>query len=172
MIYDAQDGKSHDRAYHSGNLSMPFDRPILGVARLDDPTDKYLMKWSRAEFNPVKFSTGVKAGIAFPGPIWKEGDHWNFIGQGSLFSSADNKFDTWTRKDKAGKGVMADLGGGHENSGQWMMPVPNLVDGTPAPSGAGAPNILINVGGGDKYVFATWDNATESLKPWTAPTGP
>ena len=45
-------GKSHDRAYHSGNLSMPFDRPILGVARLDDPTDKYLMKWSRAEFNP------------------------------------------------------------------------------------------------------------------------
>ena len=52
MIYDAQDGKSHDRAYHSGNLTMPFDKPILGVARLDDPTDKYLMKWSRAKFNP------------------------------------------------------------------------------------------------------------------------
>ena len=42
MIYDAQDGKSHDRAYHGGNLSMPFDKPILGVARLDDPTDLIL----------------------------------------------------------------------------------------------------------------------------------
>ena len=52
MIYDAQDGREHDLAYHSGNLSMPLDRPILGIARLDDPKDKYLMKWSRAEFNP------------------------------------------------------------------------------------------------------------------------
>jgi hypothetical protein len=72
MIYDAQDGKSHERAYHSGNLSMPFDKPILGIARPDDPKDKYMVKWSRATFNPVKFSTGPKAGIAFPGPIWKE----------------------------------------------------------------------------------------------------
>jgi len=171
MIYDAQDGKDHDRAYHSGNLSMPFDRPILGVARPDDPKDKYMVKWSRAEFNPVKFATGPKAGIAFPGAIWKEGDHWNFIGQGSLFSSATNKFDKWTRKDKAGKKVMDSLGGGRENSGQWMMPVPNTIDGSAPPSGAGAPNILINVGGGDRYVFATWDNATESLTPWTAPPG-
>lgn len=27
MIYDAQDGREHDLAYHSGNLSMPLDRP-------------------------------------------------------------------------------------------------------------------------------------------------
>ena len=61
----------------------------------------------------VKFAAGPKAGIAFPGPIWKEGDHWNFIGQGSLFESKDDTFSQWERKDKAGKGVMADLGGGH-----------------------------------------------------------
>ena len=175
MIYDAQDGKDHDRAYHSvdkhGNLSMPFDRPILGIARLDDPTDKYLMKWSRAEFNPVTFTGGPKDGIAFPGPIWKEGDHWNFIGQGSLFSAQDDTFKTWTRKDQNGKKVMDALGGGKENSGQWMMPVPKAVDGSAPPSGAAAPNILINVGGGDRYVFATWDNKTETLTPWTAPSG-
>ena len=173
MIYDAQDGKlTHDDVYHSGsNLSMPFDKPILGVARLDDPKDKYLVKWSRAKFNPVTFAGGPKDGIAFPGPIWKEGDHYNFIGQGSLFSSADDKFQSWTRKDVGGKKVMDPLGGGRENSGQWMMPVPNQVDGTPAPSGAGAPNMLINIGGGDRYVFATWDNKTETLTPWTAPTG-
>ena len=175
MIYDAQDGKDHDRAYHSvdkhGNLSMPFDRPILGIARLDDPTDKYLMKWSRAEFNPVTFTGGPKDGIAFPGPIWKEGDHWNFIGQGSLFSAQDDTFKTWTRKDQNGKKVMDTLGGGNENSGQWMMPVPKAVDGSAPPSGAAAPNILINVGGGDRYVFAIWDNKTETLTPWTAPSG-
>ena len=120
----------------------------------------------------VKFTQGPSAGIAFPGPIWKQGDHWNFIGQGSLFSSATNKFDTWTRKDGAdGTKVMAPLGGGGENSGQWMMPVPKQVDGSAPPSGAGAPNILINTKGGDRYVFATWDNATETLTPWTAPHG-
>eukprot|EP01051_Picozoa_sp_SAG22_P007993 SAG22_NODE_585_length_8867_cov_11.509580_7_plen_637_part_00 len=177
MIYDAQDGKSHERAYHrqAGNLSMPFDKPILGIARPDDPNDKYMVKWSRAAFNPVKFAvpsgkTNPGLGIAFPGPIWKEGDHWNFIGQGSLFSSATNKFDTWTRQDKGGK-VMDALGGGGEHSGQWMMPVPKAIDGSALPSGAGAPNLLINVGGGERFVFATWDNATESLAPWTAPPG-
>lgn len=46
MIYDAQDGKlSHDEKYHSDNVSAPLDRPILGIARLIDPNDKYLMKW-------------------------------------------------------------------------------------------------------------------------------
>jgi hypothetical protein len=43
-----------------------------------------------------------------------------------------------------------------ENSGQWMMPVPKAIDGSAAPTGAGAPNILLNIGGGDRYVFATW----------------
>ena len=32
--------------------------------------------WLAGSCCRVKFSTGVKAGIAFPGPIWKEGDHW------------------------------------------------------------------------------------------------
>lgn len=36
---------------------------------------------SRAEFNPVQFTQGPSAGIAFPGPIFKNGDHWDFIGQ-------------------------------------------------------------------------------------------
>ena len=38
------------------------------------------------------------------------------------------------------------------------------IDGSAAPSLA-PPNILLNVGGGDKYVFATWDNETETLSP-------
>jgi len=172
MIYDAQDGRmTHDEKYHSGNLTAPFDRPILGIARLDDPNDKYLLKWSRAEFNPVKFTQGAAAGIAFPGPIFKEGDHWNFIGQGSLFSSKDDTFSTWTREDIDGKNIMSQLGGGHENSGQWMMPVPMQVNGSAPPSGSGAPNVLINVGGGNNYVFATYNHGNQTLTPWTEPEG-
>jgi hypothetical protein len=116
--------------------------------------------------------TSAERGLTTCGVVTaRRGDHYNFIGQGSLFTSPDNKFDTWTRKDKGGKKVMDALGGGRENSGQWMMPVPKAVDGSAPPSGAGAPNVLINVGGGDRYVFATWDNATESLTPWTTPAG-
>ena len=102
------------------------------------------------------------AGIAFPGPVWKDGNHYNFIGQGSLFQSNDSTFKTWTRKDVNGKGVVG-LG---EHSGQWWMPVPKAVDGTPPPSGPGAPNRLVNVGGGATFLFGTWDNTTESWTPW------
>lgn len=42
------------------------DRPILGVARLKDPADKYLMTWSRVENNPVAFEG---AAGAFPGQV-------------------------------------------------------------------------------------------------------
>jgi hypothetical protein len=92
--------------------------------------------------------------------------------QGSLFSTSDSTFSTWTRKDAAdGTNVMAPLGGGHENSGQWMMPVPNTVDGESPPSGDGNPNMVINTAGGQRYVFATWDSVKETLTPWTAPPG-
>jgi hypothetical protein len=66
---------------------------------------------------------------------------------------------------------MDPLGGGHENSGQWMMPVPKAVDGSEPPSGPDAPNILINTAGGNRYVFATWNSTDETLTPWTAPQG-
>ena len=40
IIYDAQDGKL-------GTASGLGDSPILGVARLSDPNDKYLTSWVR-----------------------------------------------------------------------------------------------------------------------------
>jgi hypothetical protein len=63
---DAQDGRLDDR----GRVSMPFDKPILGIARLDDPKDKYLMKWSRAKFNPVNFTGGPKV-VPPPPSSWR-----------------------------------------------------------------------------------------------------
>lgn len=50
ILYDAQDGKLGP--WSSRNLSAPLDSPILGVARLADPNDKYLQKWTRVVRTP------------------------------------------------------------------------------------------------------------------------
>lgn len=147
ILYDAQDGK----------LGAPFDKPILGVARPADPDDKYLMKWVRDDKNPVTF---VGEPIAFPGQIWKNGDHWNFIGQGARFQSNDSTFQTWSR--------MNNIIGLGEHGGQWWLPVPKQIDGSPPP--AGVPNRLVNVGGGDLYLFGNYFPQNESFVPW-APNG-
>ena len=132
ILYDAQDGK---RGPHSADPRAPGDSPIVGVARLADPSDHYLQTWTRADDNPVNF-TGPP--IAFPGPVWQNGDHWNFVGQGARFESPDPSFHSWTNK-----GPFVGLG---ETSGQWWMPVPNQANGQPPP--AGAPNRAVNVGNG------------------------
>jgi hypothetical protein len=66
ILYDAQDGKLGSRGGRRGRAGSG-DRPILGVARLADPDDKYLMTWRRDQHNPVKFAG---APLAFPGQVW------------------------------------------------------------------------------------------------------
>ena len=59
MLYDAQDGRmtSHDGAYEHGGDRAPLDKPILGVARLDDPNDKYApASWPRPPTERVRTS--------------------------------------------------------------------------------------------------------------------
>ena len=158
ILYDAQDGKE-ERHGPNGEVFAPEDKPILGVARLADPSDKYLMTWTRQANNPVEF-TGKPA--AFPGPIWKNGEYYNMGMQGDRYQSPDKSFHQW-----ANKGPMVGMG---EHSGQWWMPVPNEIDGSPPPSGSGAPNRLVNVGGGDTFLFGHYDNASETFEPW-APDG-
>ena len=74
IVYDAQDGKMDG----AERLHGPRDRAILGVARLADPTDKYLLRWERQKNNPVVFDG---PGGPFPSQIWKSknGDYWNMI---------------------------------------------------------------------------------------------
>ena len=97
-------------------MNAPFDSPILGVARLTDPNDKYMMTWERVANNPVVFDGKANA---FPGQIWKNGDYWNMIMQGDRYEAADNTFHSWSNK-----GPMIGQG---EHGGQWWMPVPNQV---------------------------------------------
>eukprot|EP01047_Picozoa_sp_COSAG01_P051462 COSAG01_NODE_5314_length_4341_cov_8.060820_1_plen_418_part_00 len=149
ILYDAEDGKGrvHDE------YGVPVgsgDRPILGVARLADANDKYLMTFSRVHNNPVQFDG--KPG-AFPGQVWKNGDHWNFVMQGNRYQSNDSQFHEW-----ANMGPMIGKG---EHGGQWWIPMPGQVDGTPPP--AGVPNMLVNVGGGDLYEWGTYHPSNETF---------
>lgn len=157
ILYDAQDGKlgSHGQDPRPGL----GDSPIVGVARLVDPSDKYLMTWKRADNNPVVF---VGPPIAFPGQVWKSGDHFNFVGQGQRFQSNESTFHTWTNM-----GSFVGAGETHETSGQWWFPVPNQADGTPPPPGS--PNRAVNVGNGAKFLLGTYDSASEMFTPWVGP---
>ena len=180
ILYDAQDGKLGS---HGQDPRTPADSPILGVARLVDPAnDRYLQHWVRADNNPCE---QVGDPIAFPGPVWKSGDHWNFIGQGNRFESTDSSFvsavrgaslrptplatrnarntNPTTRFDNTqhtwtNKGTFVGMG---EHSGQWTFPTPNAVDGSPPP--ANAPNLCVNVNGGADYLLGTYTAANESF---------
>ena len=128
---------------------------ILSIARLNDTSDKYLKTFTRDEQggNPVQILNQTKP-VDFPSTIWKNGDHWNFIGQGSRFTTKDKSFRSWTRVDDA-------FPGGHENGGQWWIPVPNQVSGAPPP--AGSPNYMVNCGGGTTYRIGNYFPENESF---------
>lgn len=157
ILYDAQDGKMGS---HSADPRMPGDSPIVGVARLVDTSDKYLMTWARADNNPVNFS-GTP--IAFPGPVWKNGAHWNFVGQGMRFESTDPTFHSWTNM-----GAFVPNGG--ETSGQWWITTPNQIGGAPPP--AGAPNRVVNVGNGASFLLGDYNATEETFTPWNPAGGP
>ena len=134
--------------------STPADKAILGVARLVDPSDKYLLLWERAANNPVQFDGEP---IAFPGQIWKSSNGlFNFVGQGFRFQTNDSSLHSWKNM-----GPMVKLG---ERSGQWWIPIPNQVDGTPPPPTG--PNIAVNVGNGADFLLGIYDEAAQTFTPW------
>jgi hypothetical protein len=156
ILYDAEDGKLgvHDA---DGVPVGSGDRPILGVARLADPDDKYLQTWTRVENNPVAFEG---AAGAFPGQVWENDEHWNFVMQGNRYQSNDSKFHNWTN--------MGPMVGKGEHGGQWWIPMPNQTDGSPPPTGA--PNTIVNVNGGATYLWGNYDPSNESFTPYV-PSG-
>lgn len=54
---------------------------------------------------------------------------------------------------------------GHgENGGQWWVPVPTQIGGAAPPPQV--PNYLVNIGGGNLYLFGDYDHAKETFTPW------
>ena len=145
IIYDAQDGKQL-----SSGLG---DSPILGVARLSDPKDKYMLKWVRDSRNPVEFLPTKENSTYFPSTVWKNGNHWNFVAQGKRYQSNDSSMHYWESKGDF-------TGGLREHGGQWWLPVPNAMDGTPPPS---VPNRIVNIAGGEQWLFGTYFPSNETF---------
>mmetsp|Transcript_18496 Transcript_18496/g.54844 ORF Transcript_18496/g.54844 Transcript_18496/m.54844 type:complete len:499 (-) Transcript_18496:31-1527(-) len=136
---------------------------ILSIARLNDTNDKYLKTFTRDPLgNPVQLElNGVKP-PAFPSTIWKNGDHWNFVDQGSRFTTKDKTFRKWDNADTNFLG-----GGCRENGGQWWIPTPNQVGGGANPPGT--PNQIVNCGGGNVYRMGNYFAENESFVPTGAP---
>jgi hypothetical protein len=80
--------------------------------------------------------------------------------QGNRYQSNGSKFHSWSN--------MGPMIGKGEHGGQWWIPMPNQADGSPPP--VGAPNFLVNVGGGDQYLWGTYHSANESFTPYV-PSG-
>eukprot|EP01043_Picozoa_sp_COSAG02_P036643 COSAG02_NODE_2698_length_8208_cov_10.377482_1_plen_611_part_00 len=144
ILYDAQDGKELG--------SGLGDSPILGVARLLDPNDKYMLKWAREPNNPVVFIP-KRNSTYFPSTVWKNGDHWNFIAQGKRFQSNDSSFHYWRSQGDF-------TGGLREHGGQWWLPVPNQIGGAPPPT---QPTHIVNIAGGERYLFGTYHRENETF---------
>jgi hypothetical protein len=137
---------------------------ILSIARLNNTDDKYLQLFTRDEGggDPVlihndfvnKTGAPVEKPVDFPSTIWKNGDHYNFIAQGSRFTTKDKSFRQWDR-------VEPPMIGCHENGGQWWIPTPNTIGGDKPP--VGTPNWLVNCGGGTTYRIGNYHPENESF---------
>lgn len=162
ILYDAQDGhldyENMPWSEYLKHAYAPRDKPILGVARLADLSDKYLMNWTREASNPVIFDG---APGAFPSQIFKSGDHYNMVMQGARYQSNDTKFMHWKNQ--------GEMVGHSENGGQWWMNTPNQIDGSAPP--AGVADHIVNIRGGADYLFGNYDAAKETFTPWS-PAGP
>lgn len=162
ILYDAQDGhldyENMPWSEYLKHAYAPRDKPILGVARLADLSDKYLMNWTREASNPVIFDG---APGAFPSQIFKSGDHYNMVMQGARYQSNDTKFMHWKNQ--------GEMVGHSENGGQWWMHTPNQIDGSAPP--AGVADHIVNIRGGADYLFGNYDAAKETFTPWS-PDGP
>ena len=75
--------------------------------------------------------------------MWKNKGYWNFVMQGDRYQSNDSTFHNWTN--------MGPMVGTGEHSGQWWIPMPNQTGDVPPPDGT--PNYIVNIGGGDRYLW-------------------
>lgn len=129
----------------------------MAVVRPTDPTDPFLLSWTKDANNPINFTSGkLTTPYDTPGQVWKNGDHWNFLILGQRYTTKDPSFHTW------GLATPPQFIKAGENGGQWFSHLANLKDGSAPP--ADAPGWMMNVGGGNIYDLGSYDEANEN---WT-----
>jgi sucrose-6-phosphate hydrolase SacC (GH32 family) len=128
----------------------------LAVVRPTDPSDPFLLNWTKDAKNPVQFISGeLTTPNDTPGQVWKNGDHYNFLIDGRRYTTKDPSFHTWG----VASVKFADFG---EQGGQWFSPLARLANGSAPP--ASAPGWMMNVGGGNVYAIGDYHRENET---WT-----
>lgn len=152
VLYDIVEGKK------PGTLGG--DPPTMAIARAADPSDPYLVEWTKDPSNPVDWN-GTR-GTSFASSIWRSGDHWNFASEGIRYTTKDPTFHTWNRGE--------DLFSAKANGGQWFFERPAAPDGV-APWAAPAFTHVVASGTGLDFQLGTYDAAKESWAHYEGPTG-
>ena len=134
----------------SGIASTSGDRPMMAVARPSDLSDPELRHWTKDPLNPV---AGALSDL---GQIHANGDRWDGLGGGAMFSSNDSRLHTWYRQTAAQGFPRGGAGG------QWFQRLPRTGDGRPPPPGS--PTHLISTGGGQVYSAGWYEPANETWR--------
>jgi hypothetical protein len=158
--------------------SRSGDNPgCQGLSWPDDLSDPELKHWTKDPLNPLSITnlacgsrTKNTAG-AFPGSIWRNGDHWNYLSFGFRFTSNDSELHTWRMAEPQ----FLSNRSAHENGGQWFFNLP-LQAASSEPQkelGPSQPTHMVSCGGGNRWCLGFYDSANESWQDFTgSPAGP
>ena len=98
----------------------------------------------------------VAGALSDLGQIHANGDRWDGLGGGAMFSSNDSRLHTWYRQTAAQGFPRGGAGG------QWFQRLPRTRDGRPPPPGS--PTHLISTGGGQVYSAGWYDPSNETWR--------
>ena len=129
-----------------------------------DPGDPELTHWEKDPSNPLNV-TNLPCGSrvknspgAFPGSIYQNGDHWNFLSFGYRFTTTDPALMQWRQVPEQ----FLSNASAKENGGQWTLTLPGTLGGDPPPPGS--PTHMVSCGGGARFCLGTYDLSNET---WT-----
>ena len=167
----------HDRSAPPRLREHEGDAPRVGIARLVDPSDRELSRWSKDRDNPIAFASGSPP-CAFSGKVWRHGNNWSMI---CAVNSLGNAWGRYTTADSSLHGPwqlvdssFATFTGPPVSTSPCTHPTarpPCPVGSISAPSflpltaypGKQTYTHIINAGGGRAYVLGVYDDTMQKL---------
>ena len=164
----------------SSRLGATDNPGCQGLSWPEDLTDPELTHWRKDARNPINI-TNLDCGSrvknspgAFPGSIFQNGDHYNYLSFGYRFTSNDPTLHTWSRVEQPflshafcdqSKNHSCPPGSFQDDGGQWTLRVPATPSGTPPP--LGSPTHMVSCGQGNKFCLGYYHMDNESWSNWT-----
>lgn len=145
-----------------------------------DLADPELTHWQKDPNNPIN-TTNLPCGSrvkntagAFPGSIFQNGDHWNFLSYGYRFTTTDPMLHDWRQVEEQ----FLSNASSKENGGQWTLQLPATLPGTPPQPrfllgtldtlASPAPTHMVSCGGGTRFCLGNYNLQNESWQDMPA----